>query len=471
MLSLLRSLLPASAARVLWVGPDPDGTARELAAAGREVTMGEIPVATVPEARRYDALILSAGIGPQDGGPGARLTAVRNLLADEGRLLLVAPGAGATPAGSAAPAASAGDLVVALSEAGFVLLKEENESAGAGRVVLAARRDPFVVRAYREGDEAGILALFRTSFQVDRSPERWRWEYRENPYGDLRITEAFAPDGSLVAHYAGYPVFFVGEVAGAPRRLAALQIGDTMTAAAFRHLGRGPTSLLGRSVRHFYARYCAGRIAFNYGFNTGNIQRFSMRFVRAERLEDCPYRVREVGRPLPEPRGLARLGWRVERIRHFDARFDELFARVRGAYGLLVERDARYLEWRYATCPGTEYFAYALFRFGRLAGWSVFRQKGDCLVWGDALVDPRHRRGLGLLLAHALALPEHQETRLIEGWLTTRPAWWDETVTALGFESRPEPQELGLVYVPFEHDPGDDFRRHLYYTWGDSDLF
>ena len=36
---------------------------------------------------------------------------------------------------------------------------------------------------------------------------------------------------------------------------------------------------------------------------------------------------------------------------------------------------------------------------------------------------------------------------------------------------RPEPQELGLVYVPFEHDPGEDFRRGLYYTWGDSDLF
>jgi hypothetical protein len=463
MLSLLRSLLPATAARVLWAGPDPDGTARELAAAGREVTVGEIPVAAVPEARRYDALILAAGIGPQDGDPGALLTTARNLLADEGRLLLLlTPGAGAAPAG---------DLVVALSEAGFVLLKEESESAGAGRVVLAARRDPFVVRAYREGDEAGILALFRTSFQVDRSPERWRWEYRENPYGELRITEAFAPDGSLVAHYAGYPVFFVGEIGGEPRRFAALQIGDTMTAAAFRHLGRGPTSLLGRSVRHFYARYCAGRVAFNYGFNTGNIQRFSMRFVRAERLEDCPYRVREIALPLPEPRGLARLGWRVERIHHFDARFDELFARVRGAYGLLIERDARYLEWRYATCPGTEYFAYALFRFGRLAGWSVFRQKGDRLVWGDALINPRHRRGLGLLLAGVLALPEHRETQVIEGWLTTRPAWWDETVTALGFERRPEPQELGLVYVPFEHDPGEDFRRGLYYTWGDSDLF
>jgi hypothetical protein len=460
MLSLYRSLLPPSVTRVLWAGPDPDGLASGLAEEGLQVTVGEIPsgpsLATFP----YDALILPRN--PES----PTLAAARAALAEDGRLLVLVP------------AAAAGEIGVALAEAGFVVLREESareENAGDGRTILAARKDPFVVRAYREGDEEGILQLFQASFHVERSRERWRWEYRENPYGDLRITEAFAPDGELVAHYAGYPVFFVDATVAAPRRYAALQIGDTMTAAAFRHVGRGPTSLLGRSVRHFYARYCAGRVAFNYGFNTGNIQRFSMRFVRAERLEDCPYRVLDKGALRgEEPRGfsgLRQLGWRIERVRHFDARFDDLFARVRGAYGLLVERSARYLEWRYATCPGTEYFTYALSRFGRLAGWCVLRQKGDRLVWGDALLDPRHRRGLRHLFAHVLTLPEHRETRLIEGWLTARPAWWDETVTALGFERRPEPQELGLIYVPFEHDPGEDFKRRLYYTWGDSDLF
>lgn len=41
----------------------------------------------------------------------------------------------------------------------------------------------------------------------------------------------------------------------------------------------------------------------------------------------------------------------------------------------------------------------------------------------------------------------------------------------LGFESRPEPQGLGFVFVPFGVDPEEDFRAHLYYTMGDSDLF
>jgi hypothetical protein len=44
-------------------------------------------------------------------------------------------------------------------------------------------------------------------------------------------------------------------------------------------------------------------------------------------------------------------------------------------------------------------------------------------------------------------------------------------VAGLGFEARPEPEDLGIVYVPFEVDPGDDLARRLYYTKGDSDLF
>ncbi|HTQ79528.1 MAG TPA: hypothetical protein VMM92_06005, partial [Thermoanaerobaculia bacterium] len=220
--------------------------------------------------------------------------------------------------------------------------------------------------------------------------------------------------------------------------------------------------------------YCEGRVAFNYGFNTGNIQRFSMRFVRAERLEDCTYRIRDASPPFAEPRGLGwigRIGWRVSRLYHFDRRFDAFFHRVRHAYGLLLERDSRYLEWRYATCPDTRYCIYGLFHFNRLAGWSVFRQKGERLIWGDALFDPRASGVLGLFLSRVLAQPAHHGTRLVEGWLSTRPSWWDETVAGLGFERKPEPQELGLVYVPFEHDPGEEFRRSLYYTWGDSDLF
>ena len=342
--------------------------------------------------------------------------------------------------------------------------------------VWTARRDAYRVREYRDGDETQILPIFEGSFFVPRSVERWSWEYRQNPYGNLNISEAFAEDGQLVAHYAGFPIRF--RRAGLDEALLALQIGDTMTLPGVRHVGRGPTSLLGRTVRHFYARFCTGRVAFNYGFNTGNIQRFSMSFVGAKRLEDVPHQVLPLsaGRPAPR-RGWARLlpdrlsGWRCEPVDHFDQRFDDLLARATPGYGMLVERDARYLEWRYRRQPGGAYRAYACLRRGRLVGWGVFRRRGDSLLWGDALFDPRCPQAVARLLAYALDQPEHRDVVQVETWATARPAWWRPALQALGFADRAEPDGLGLVFVPFQVDPEADFRARLYYTMGDSDLF
>jgi hypothetical protein len=449
--------LPPPPGDLLLVGPQPGTLERDLAAAGYAVRVAEglggSPALEAVPAASQDAVVLLAA-GTRD-----LIAAGRRALKEKGRLLLAGPGVGA----------DARETVVALAEAGFVILQ-----APPAAETWAARKESFFVRAYRDGDEERILPMFARNFHVERSLARWRWEYRENPYGTLRISEAFAEDGRLVAHYAGYPVCFHHAAGGEPRRLPALQIGDTMTDPAFRHVGRGPTSLLGRTVRHYYARFCEGRVAFNYGFNTGNIQRFSMSFVGARRLESLPFHVLDLARrPLAPPDRLRSwlAGYRTERIAGFDGRWDRFFQRVSGAYRLLVERDARYLEWRYARCPDTEYFRYAVFRRGRLAGWSVFRRKEERLLWGDALFDPRHPSAVRQLLATVLAAPEHRQARTIETWVTPRPAWWAERVLELGFEPRPEPDDLGFVFVPFGHDPEEDFRAHLYYTMGDSDLF
>lgn len=460
--SILAALLPSSPGSVFLAGKGAGPLAANLSAAGHTVTLANDLVAAdpIPEASQ-DAVVLLDGCG-LDQRLAETLGAVRRLLRDRGRLLI------AEPPGKLDPQ----QLVIALSEAGFAILKPERGQAAAGAYL--ARRERFFVREYREDDEGQILPMFHRSFYVERSLPRWRWEYRENPYGGLKISEAFAEDGALVAHYAGYPVRFHSEAGTGRRIFSALQIGDTMTEPAARHVGRGPTSLLGRTVRHYYARFCEGQVDFNYGVNTGNIQRFSMSFVGARRLEPIPFYVREVGDvPMPTPHPLLRrlAGYRIERILHFDERWDRFFQRVSGAYRLLVERDARYLEWRYARCPDTEYFIYAVFRRDRLVGWSVFRRKGERLLWGDALFDPRRPSAVRQLLAGVLAAPEHRQTKTVETWIASRPSWWGERVRSLGFESRPEPDNLGFVFVPFAYDPEEDFRAHLYYTMGDSDLF
>lgn len=441
--------LPAPPADVLVVGADPDSLVQQLT--GYTVTVAaDLSAAEASQ----DAIVL---LEPLGGRLREVLEAAHRLLREKGRLLITSPDGPSQ------------EVVIALSEAGFVILQGASDSP-----VYLARKETCFVREYRDGDEEQILPMFCRSFQVNRSLARWRWEYRENPYGALRISEAFSPEGRLVAHYAGYPVRFHHAAGKELRALPALQIGDTMTDPAFRHLGRGPTSLLGRTVRHYYARFCEGHVAFNYGFNTGNIQRFSMSFVGARRLESLPFHLLDLAaRPLalPNPFRSWLAGYRVERIARFDARWDELFRRVSSAYGFLIERDARYLDWRYARCPDTEYFLYAVFRRNELVGWSVFRYKGESLRWGDALFDPRHPAAIRQLLAHVLAAPEHRQAKTVEAWITSRPAWWRREIEALGFESRSEPEDLGFVFVPFGEDPEEDFRAHLYYMMGDSDLF
>lgn len=323
---------------------------------------------------------------------------------------------------------------------------------------------PVETRGYRAGDEARILELFAWSFpHAPRSLEHFFWKYRENPFGNERISLSF-DDEKLVAHYAGYAVPF----RAFGKDIVAHQIGDTMTDVSVRHIGRGPTSILGRTALDFYSRFCEGQVAFNYGFNVGNIQKISLRFLRSDRVEPVTYRVA----PPPEPiRKVARWlrGYQLELVRETTPEWDALFERSAGSYRFLVRRDAAYVRWRYLRCPDTEYTVVAIRKWRRLVGWIVFRIRDDRFAWGDALFDPKHTGAVEVVLRHVV--PSYP-VRQVEAWFPRRPSFFDAVLTTLGFETRPEPQELSLMCVPFAWpDVVSRMREDLYYSWGDSDLF
>jgi hypothetical protein len=326
--------------------------------------------------------------------------------------------------------------------------------------------DRFAIRAYRDGDETSILDLFERSFHAARSDALWRWKYRNDPWGREHISVALDVTGRLVGHYAGYAVPFVDGRA----ELIAHQIGDTMTDPAIRHVGRGPTSILGRTARHFYETFCDGRIAFNYGFNVANIQKFSLRFLRSDRVEPVTYR-RLSARGI---RGLTRWeryarGCSFDLVREATPELDDFFERVREAYGFLVHRDARYLRWRYLECPDVAYQVVAIRKWRRLAGWIVFRVRDRRFVLGDVLLDPHEVDTLLVALRHFVP---RFPVDVVEGWLPPRPAWFGDALVRSGFETVPEPQDLSLMCVPFMlSDAVARMRERLYYTWGDSDLF
>ena len=323
---------------------------------------------------------------------------------------------------------------------------------------------PVETRAYRAGDERQILDLFARAFpHAPRSLEHFRWKYQQNPSGNERISLTFA-DGQLAGHYAGYPVPF--HAFG--KNVLAHQIGDTMTDVAVRHIGRGPTSILGRTALDFYARFCEGQVAFNYGFNVGNIQKISLRFLRSDRVEPVTYRVAP---PLPRIGRFERWmrGYQLELVRRTTPEWDAFFARAANAYRFLVRRDARYVQWRYLDAPEGDYHVVAVRKWRHLAGWIAFRIRDGRFVWGDALFDPRFPDAVEVALRHVVPMVP---VEAIEAWFPPRPRWFDAILTGLGFETRPEPQDLSVMCVPFAWpDAVERMRTELYFAWGDSDLF
>jgi len=359
--------------------------------------------------------------------------------------------------------------------------KSWHESGRFGYEIFAGKKDPFTIRAYREGDEHAILPLFNEAFKTDRTLDHWYWKFRDNPYGSHRICVGISEEGEIVSQYAGYPVPFCSTIDGdkTPWFFLTAHAGDTFTHPKVRRIGLGKTGLLARTTFYYYARFLEDFVPFAYGFNTATIRKLGERYLGYGFGDPVVLWRKELSKsPFRRPRFLDAVfsGYRVEEVFSVTQEWDDFFGRVCPAYAFLVKRDAAYLQWRYLECPDKRYRIFAVRKRGTLVGWSVFAARGPRLIWGDALFDSRFLASVSYLLSHVLgAYPERIEA--IEAWFSQNPAWWRDHLESIGFEGIPEPQGLTLCYRRFWNPVWDDpsirerLTGHFYYTWGDSDLF
>lgn len=344
-------------------------------------------------------------------------------------------------------------------------------STAAGRpILLVCGRSEYRVAVFEQQQLEALLALFERSFHHKRSEDHWRWKFQRSPFGREHISVGLDPRNRVIGQYCAYPVPLISYLEGSPRRFLAHQVGDTMTAITARTVGRGSTSILARLAGHFYSRFCVGRIAFNYGFLTDTHREMSKRFLGA--LDAGPVRVwsRRSGTRAPLLDAASPSGYRVRPLDVTDSGIDRLMVAAGPAYGLLVERSSRYLQWRFVERPDVDYLLLGVWRGKTLVGWSCFRLDGEVLLWGDALVHPEHKGAVALLLSEAeCRFPGAKE---ISGWFSAVPMDWLAELTSLGFHERPHPADLSLLQVPFD-EPSVAARlvRDFYYTQADSDLF
>jgi hypothetical protein len=341
----------------------------------------------------------------------------------------------------------------------------------------SARYEGLTLRAYRQGDEEGIFALFQTTYGKPRSPASWRWKFCENPAG-LQIVLAVTGDGEVVGQYAGMPAWAAigGPWAakdGRPYLLS--QAVESMVNPRFRRGLKNP-GLQIRLVRRFYEEYMgpdAGAMA--YGFPIPVYCRLLVRtgvvtvLHRVVQLEkDLTSQSGRSGRRLPAVR------YRIEQFSRYSSAVDELWQRCQRELPMAVIRNARYLNWRYADCPDVAYVKLlATDRWtGRAEGIAVLR-----LGFEDrpvaSLVDwlvPRRRGGLaGALLRHCEAVAVASGQRRIEAWFPDYAPQF-QFLQANGY--RPSPTQYEIVWEPFQPELARDWvPGHWYYTMGDSDIY
>jgi hypothetical protein len=228
------------------------------------------------------------------------------------------------------------------------------------------------IRPIREGDEERLARFYLEAAGTLSPQEFWRWKYFENPAG--RASVFVALDGhQMVGRLGALPVRV--RINGKEVLAAELVDGDVL--GDYRKGG-----LFFELIECVRQAGMERGTLFEFGIGPDKGTALAVKMLGLS-LVTPVRRVVKVIVPLlsgmvhRNPLGIVGLGRnksdsgvQLAEIRHFDQRFDRLWANWSGAE-ISVVRDSAYLNWRYMRCPVADYKVLAAERRGVLSGFVV----------------------------------------------------------------------------------------------------
>jgi hypothetical protein len=211
--------------------------------------------------------------------------------------------------------------------------------------------DPITIRAYRPGDEHGLLAGYNAVFPNPRSLAHWNWQFRDNPVGAVHIAVAEHEQHGIVGAYTSMPV----RVRMEGEDLVAAQGLDMWVLPDFRRHGARPGLFvhIGWKMYELFGGTEPGQARFHYGWPIPN-WRIGQKYLRYENIRDWDFLFRAVPPGGIPPRATS-AELEVRRVRRVSPDADALWDRLKDESKLAIVRDARYLNWRYADAVHTSY--------------------------------------------------------------------------------------------------------------------
>jgi hypothetical protein len=300
----------------------------------------------------------------------------------------------------------------------------------------------WTVREATPADRADQARLFNTCFRKDKGADTFVWKYDSNPHGPAVSRVACDEQGAIVGGYSYMPRRFLRD--GEP--IVLMQASDAMTMPDWR--GQGIFTGLDDIV----CEACGDAgvpltWAYSGRLSLKGFLRNGWKLIGYAPIWRYRFRSRRgllrLGRVGPLAASIAPLldvflGWRdksrfpsrgadteLVRIDRFEPDVDALFARCAPRTGLVGERSAEWLNWRYVDNPSRRQQCFGWMRDGELAGYLVVE----------------FREGHAWLVDH-MAADEDVRRALLHGFTAAAHAEGLEEVTALQFEHDPAVRPL-----------------------------
>lgn len=338
--------------------------------------------------------------------------------------------------------------------------------------MTSATTPGYVVAPARPDDRDELLGLWSENLPMTDAAARFEWLYGGQP-GRARSWVLRTGDGSLVgvAALADRSFHLRGLAAAGAQAIdfvidrqhrslgPAMELQRTVTGSL-----RGPEARIGYALPNRKSEPVLIRSGYR---RIGAMHRWS-RVLRFDRFVPAGLRsgrlrqlaagtIAVADRALAPDRWWRRPGWRVATRAGFDRRFDDLSQAAARQFGMVGERSADYLTWRFRRHPATSYELATLEdRAGLLLGYIVYYVEGDVLRVADTLaIDLRAWRVLtAALLRRARRMPVTAATIVyfgspaFEGMLRSfgfRQRASDTSVLVFGDAAVPPPAEWHLT--------------------------
>jgi len=323
-----------------------------------------------------------------------------------------------------------------------------------------ARPGSLSARAYRPGDERGILWLFHLVFREGKSLSRWRWEFLQNPYGKI-ITAVLEDDSAgIVGHFGG----FLSRLQYRNETIPVTQGVDIMVHPAFQN-----RNLFGRLFREFVKTHAESGSRFIYGFTSEFVIGL---FGRYFCVESRP--VSQWVCDLRSPRfahEAVRSDLTVSSISRFGPEADRLWEEIKKDFPCAIVRDSRYLNWRYGPQSDRKYTLWQAMEpaSGKTLGLVVLSAAGPVGLILELLAAPQDQRVLEALLRWAVSYFRRAAKTHVLAWFPEQTEL-HQAANASGFRETAPPLTRTLI---FPDDTLDKvfLSENFFYSLGDYDVY